>query len=431
MTNDAALCGCASAGADALGRLGQFVGVVLLLAGLGLVGWGAPYYMLDWGGALVMAGAVLACAGLICALVGTVLIRLRALREDILALRAERAVDRAAIPAFDAIAPSEAAPREPAMGATAHREQAAPVEPTLRLSDAPPLAEAAAPAALPPVAVAGVAAGGLAMAAKSIFGSVSAAPEAAPDRTEAVSKTDDVPDPAVSGVGGAVAWTAAVEAVRSVDVAAGTVPASAISDDDRASLDDLLREIERGPELAREQPASPHSGSSAVDEDHAAESPALPALRTDDLMAKVDDAVRSLKAELPETMSRLQPAEPYPFEVEPEQPTPLDAIFDDLRADLRSAPLVLNHEAKAAGPELLEDRLADIPSIAAADAPPEPVASDEGIVAAYNVGDSAYAMLADGRIRVTTPEEQHLFNSMDELKQFMAQRRSQGQSAGA
>jgi hypothetical protein len=51
------------------------------------------------------------------------------------------------------------------------------------------------------------------------------------------------------------------------------------------------------------------------------------------------------------------------------------------------------------------------------------MASDEGVVAAYTVGDSAYAMLADGRIRVTTPEGQHLFDSMDELKLFMARRR--------
>jgi len=425
-----------------LGRLGQFVGVVLLLAGLGLVGWGAPYYMLDWGGARVMAGAVLASAGLICVLIGTVLIRLKALREDILALRAERAVDRAVIPAFEAPASGDAAPLEPAPGTAAHWERAAPVEPTRTLSATPPPAEAAPAAALPPVAVAGVAAGGLAMAAKSIFGSVNSAQETAPGLTEAKNKTDDVPEPALSGVGGAVAWTAAVEAVRSVGVPADPVSTPAISDQDRASLDDLLREIERGPDLARETPASLHPVSIPVEEDQAADSPALPALRADDLLAKVDDAVRILKAEIPPTVSRFQPAEPYPFEVEPEQPTPLDAIFDDLRADLRSAPLVLNHAAKAAPPEVLEDKSNDVPastapdepvlaSVAASEATPEPVSSDEGIIAAYNVGDSSYAMLADGRIRVSTPDKQHLFMSMDELKLFMAERRSQGLSVGA
>ena len=404
-----------------MGRLGQFVGVVLLLVGLGLAGWGAPYYMLDWGGTLVMAGAVLASAGLICVLIGTVLIRLSALREDLLALRAVQALDRTIIPAFDT---------------------AAPAEPARTLSATPTLAEATTPTALPPVAVAGVAAGGLAMAAKSIFGSVSAAPETPTDLTEPATGTDTIPEPAPSGVGGSVTWTDAVEAPRSVLVAAGPAPAPAISDDDRASLDDLLREIERGPDLARETPASPHSEPGAVKENRAVDSPALPALRTEDLLAKVDDVVRSLKAEMPAAMKRSQHAEPYPVADEPEQSTPLDAIFDDLRADLRSPLPVLNQEARAARPDALDDRAADVPSIVAPDAfvpaspaapeaPPEPVASDEGIVAAYTVGDSAYAMLADGRIRVTTPEEQHLFNSMDELKQFMAQRRSQGQSAGA
>lgn len=55
------------------------------------------------------------------------------------------------------------------------------------------------------------------------------------------------------------------------------------------------------------------------------------------------------------------------------------------------------------------------------------MASDEGVVAAYTVGDSAYAMLSDGRIRVTTPEGQHLFQSMEDLRAFMAARRA-GQS---
>jgi hypothetical protein len=79
----------------ALGRLGQIAGVLLLAIGAGLLAWGGPYYMLDWGGTFVIAGAVLASAGLICLLLGVALQRLSALRSDILMLRAAEAVDAA------------------------------------------------------------------------------------------------------------------------------------------------------------------------------------------------------------------------------------------------------------------------------------------------------------------------------------------------
>jgi hypothetical protein len=51
--------------------------------------------MLDWGGTLVIAGLVIASAGLICLLLGVALQRLSALRSDILMLRAAEAVDAA------------------------------------------------------------------------------------------------------------------------------------------------------------------------------------------------------------------------------------------------------------------------------------------------------------------------------------------------
>ena len=71
----------------------------------------------------------------------------------------------------------------------------------------------------------------------------------------------------------------------------------------------------------------------------------------------------------------------------------------------------------------------DAPRTPPAALQPEPLASDEGVVAAYTVGDSAYAMLVDGRIKVTTPEGSHMFHSMDELKAFMVARRAEA-SAG-
>jgi hypothetical protein len=56
-------------------------------------------------------------------------------------------------------------------------------------------------------------------------------------------------------------------------------------------------------------------------------------------------------------------------------------------------------------------------------APPSPAVSEDGVVAAYTVGDSAFTMYADGRIVAETPEGRYSFASMDELRLFMAERR--------
>jgi hypothetical protein len=52
-----------------------------------------------------------------------------------------------------------------------------------------------------------------------------------------------------------------------------------------------------------------------------------------------------------------------------------------------------------------------------------PAVSDDGVIAAYTVGDSAFTMYADGRIVAETPEGRYSFASMDELRLFMAERR--------
>lgn len=65
----------------------------------------------------------------------------------------------------------------------------------------------------------------------------------------------------------------------------------------------------------------------------------------------------------------------------------------------------------------------------AADAPapeetPRPAASDEGVVGAYQVGDTHFTMFADGSIRARTPEGEYSFASMEELKAYLASEKS-------
>lgn len=57
-------------------------------------------------------------------------------------------------------------------------------------------------------------------------------------------------------------------------------------------------------------------------------------------------------------------------------------------------------------------------------APPEPAASDEGVVGAYQVGQTHFTIYADGSIRARTPEGEYSFASMDELKVYLASEKS-------
>ncbi len=55
---------------------------------------------------------------------------------------------------------------------------------------------------------------------------------------------------------------------------------------------------------------------------------------------------------------------------------------------------------------------------------PEPAASEEGIVGAYQVGDAHFTIYADGSIRARTPDGEYSFASMDELKVYLASEKS-------
>ena len=56
--------------------------------------------------------------------------------------------------------------------------------------------------------------------------------------------------------------------------------------------------------------------------------------------------------------------------------------------------------------------------------PPRPATSDEGVVGAYQVGDTHFTMYADGSIQARTPDGEYKFASMDELKTYLASEKS-------
>lgn len=417
-----------------MGRLGQIAGLLLLAAGTGLAAWGAPYYMLDWGGTFVMAGIALASAGLSCFMLGTILVKLAVLRADLAALQANAAVN--VHHAAPAVASPAMAPEPPPIAAPSPADAIGPGAET----PTPGM-----PGGIAGIAVAGAAVGGLAVAAKSILTSVHAETPVTPEPSEA----------------------AAVESEP--DIAAKPAELTA---DDRASLDELLAKLalpmsadEDGPadigeELAREL---------------ASEQPAA-GPKADHLYARIDEAAKALQAEAA-TPAGHDPVEASDVSMEQR----IDDEFADLRAQLAAAlpkPLTEGHEPEAA-PAVTVDgadeadaevmaaprqnyddvTVAEQPEDAAAEpadesgeaAPQErhaasetemnqetdvqpdhpapaaaPSASDEGVVAAYNVGDTSYAMYVDGRIRVSTPEGQFILGSMEELKRLMAARRGEG-----
>ncbi len=83
-------------------------------------------------------------------------------------------------------------------------------------------------------------------------------------------------------------------------------------------------------------------------------------------------------------------------------------------------------EAEEAVPEVETPVAAETPPVAApADQPP---ASDEGIVGAYQVGETHFTIYADGSIQARTPDGDYVFASMDELKAYLASEKSRLES---
>lgn len=142
-----------------MGVFAQMLGWLMAAGGIAAVVYGGPYYMLEWGGTLVVSGAVVASAGLILVFLGVVIRQIAGARREWSALVAP------------SVAPAAAASTaDPQPGQTTEPETAAGPA-------AKPAHPLAAPVGAAPAAGAAAAGGGLAVAARSILSSVSAQDE--------------------------------------------------------------------------------------------------------------------------------------------------------------------------------------------------------------------------------------------------------------
>lgn len=133
---------------------------------------------------------------------------------------------------------------------------------------------------------------------------------------------------------------------------------------------------------------------------------------------------------------------PWPPVTQPRDPVALSEI--EAEAVDKTSPEEARAEAaprqpdepEAAEPESEpQEEDAQEPASAAADMPPaeeagpsiaemksdeEPAASEEGVIGAYQVGETQFTMFADGSIHARTPDGDYTFASMDELKAYLA-----------
>lgn len=505
-----------------MGRFGQIAGTLLLVSGILTGAWGAPYYMLDWGSVFVISGVMLACTGLLSLLLGSALVRLSEMEADFAAIHAAVALEARAAAEQGMIAAEAEAPVAP-IGAV----EPGPA-PTPSVEARPPASPAQNDVfgpALGGIAVAGAAAGGLAVTAHSILKSVAPEPEPVPEAPPALHDAsairssaqdaefsiDDADRQALASLSARAAagdlaadepdasteaplpgnGSAVHEAVDAAEEPEDTmtVEPHAPNGDGRdlyARVESAVREVEasaRALDARRDDmPSGPSWRDAAPAEDAGTMTPAperaMPAQKDGDLYADLRADLgsarqgQSMAGPRPESEDLTQeafgvvlgrtdfeepewtldtpetqgPALTVPAQAEPPpMPAPPPAAAhaaapDRDRAETRlerggadQASELADHGSEAdapskpdAPPDRTEPVAAESPGAVAdrALAAQPKVASIEGVVAAYTVGDSAYAMLADGRIRVTTPDAEHLFGSMDELKTFMAERRA-------
>lgn len=133
-------------------------------------------------------------------------------------------------------------------------------------------------------------------------------------------------------------------------------------------------------------------------------------------------------------MERPAPGEPEPQDptaaVEVEQPGWEAAVVEAGELHLVAVDVEEEPEADmhAAEPEEATVPPESEPATASAEEidsePPVPEASEEGVVGAYQVGDTQFTIYADGSIQARTPDGDYSFGSMDELKLFLASERN-------
>lgn len=107
--------------------------------------------------------------------------------------------------------------------------------------------------------------------------------------------------------------------------------------------------------------------------------------------------------------------EPIPLVDEPSQP---ELAAEPALATAEVSP-VEKAEPSAAAAKATEAKAADAePNQAKPD--DEPASSEEGVIGAYQVGETQFTMFADGSIHARTPDGDYVFASMEELKAYLA-----------
>jgi hypothetical protein len=138
---------------------------------------------------------------------------------------------------------------------------------------------------------------------------------------------------------------------------------------------------------------------------------------------------------------------PWPPVTQPRDPRALGDVEGEI-AD-KASPEGIEAETIAAGEPAVpepepQEELTQVPDPAEAEMPPaetaetaaeakpdkessgkessdeEPAASEEGVIGAYQVGETQFTMFADGSIHARTPDGDYTFASMDELKTYLA-----------
>lgn len=112
---------------------------------------------------------------------------------------------------------------------------------------------------------------------------------------------------------------------------------------------------------------------------------------------------------------------------EPEEPEPLHegAAHEESLNDAADEAAPVGEAERDEPEEAQDDELTEAAAPAAPQpAAQEPAASEEGIVGAYQVGETHFTIYADGSIRARTPDGEYSFASMDELKVYLASEKS-------
>lgn len=106
--------------------------------------------------------------------------------------------------------------------------------------------------------------------------------------------------------------------------------------------------------------------------------------------------------------------EPAPLVDEPSLPEPDSELAAEPASAMEDVSPV--EKAEPSAPD------AKVPEATSDDARPgeEPAASNEGVIGAYQVGETQFTMFADGSIHARTPDGDYVFASMDELKAYLA-----------